>query len=131
MALTGEQFERYSRQLLLPEIGGAGQERLLASTALVVGAGGLGSPALLYLAAAGVGTLVVADGDAVDRSNLGRQVIHDEAAIGTPKPASAAGRIRALNADVGVKELSRLEGPALAAAVAGADVVLELSLIHI
>lgn len=125
MALSDAQFERYSRQLLLPQIGGAGQERLLASSVLVVGAGGLGSPALLYLAAAGVGTLVVADGDVVERSNLGRQVIHDEAAIGMPKPASAAARLRALNPDVGVRELGRLEGPALTQAVTAVDVVVE------
>lgn len=123
--LTPAQVERYSRQLLLPEVGGAGQARLLAARVLVVGAGGLGSPALLYLAAAGVGTLVIADGDAVDRTNLGRQILHDEAAIGRPKTDSARARLTALNPDVRIETLGRLEGPAVAAAVGGSDVVLE------
>jgi molybdopterin/thiamine biosynthesis adenylyltransferase len=125
MPLSDDQLERYSRQILLREIGGRGQERLLAARVLVVGAGGLGSPALLYLAAAGVGRLVVADGDVVDRSNLGRQVIHDEGTLGWPKTDSAEARIHALNPDVHVATMGRLAGAALAAAVAGADVVVE------
>ena len=81
--------ERYSRHLRLPEIGLAGQKRLEAATVLVVGAGGLGSPVAYYLAAAGVGTLRIADDDVVDRSNLQRQILHADARIGAPKVASA------------------------------------------
>lgn len=97
------QLHRYARHIVLPEVGGAGQARLLRSRVLVVGAGGLGSPLLLYLAAAGVGTIGVIDDDVVDRSNLQRQIIHDEAGLGTPKVASAAARIQALNPDVTVE----------------------------
>ena len=89
--------ERYSRHLLLPEIGPEGQERLEASRVLLLGAGGLGSPAAYYLAAAGVGTLRIADPDVVDRSNLQRQILHTEASIGSPKVASASDRLSALN----------------------------------
>ena len=89
--------ERYSRHLLLPEIGLKGQERLQASRVLLLGAGGLGSPAAYYLAAAGVGTLRIADPDVVDRSNLQRQILHTEASIGSPKVASASDRLTALN----------------------------------
>ncbi|MGO1541521.1 MAG: molybdopterin-synthase adenylyltransferase MoeB [Luteimonas sp.] len=89
--------ERYSRHLLLPEIGLQGQERLQSSRVLLLGAGGLGSPAAYYLAAAGVGTLRIADPDVVDRSNLQRQILHTEASIGSPKVASATDRLTALN----------------------------------
>ena len=125
MPLSDEQLERYSRQILLREIGGVGQERLLDRSALVVGAGGLGSPALLYLAAAGVGRLVVADGDVVDRTNLGRQVIHDEGTVGWPKTESAVARVNALNPDVVVEELGRIEDDVLRYAVGDVDVVVE------
>src|SRR5437763_2384117 len=101
-ALDEEQRERYSRHLLIPEIGVAGQERLLEARVLVVGAGGLGSPAALYLAAAGVGTLGIVDDDVVDESNLQRQVLHSTAALGEPKVESAARRVRELNPDVEV-----------------------------
>lgn len=99
-ALTNEQHERYSRQLLLPDVGVAGQLRLLRSRVLVVGAGGLGSPVIMYLAAAGVGTIGIVDDDRVDTSNLHRQVIHDTRSLGEPKAASAARRARDLNPDV-------------------------------
>ena len=89
--------ERYSRHMLLPEIGLEGQQRLQASRVLLLGAGGLGSPAAWYLAAAGVGTLRIADPDVVDRSNLHRQILHTEASIGTPKVQSASERLTALN----------------------------------
>ena len=92
--------ERYSRHVLIPEVGLDGQRRLLESRVLVVGAGGLGSPALLYLAAAGVGRLGFVDDDVVDASNLQRQVLHSTSALGEPKVDSAARRIRALNPDV-------------------------------
>jgi molybdopterin/thiamine biosynthesis adenylyltransferase/rhodanese-related sulfurtransferase len=100
--LTAEQKDRYSRHIKVPEVGEAGQVRLLESKVLLVGAGGLGCPAGLYLAAAGVGTLGVADFDVVDLSNLQRQVLHTNDAVGTPKTESAEKRIRALNPDVKV-----------------------------
>jgi len=97
-----EQLERYARHIILPQVGGKGQRRLLDSRVLVVGAGGLGSPVLLYLAAAGVGKLDIIDFDLVDTSNLQRQVIHHTSDIGRPKAQSAAEAIRALNPDVEV-----------------------------
>ena len=102
--LTAAQRHRYARHLLIPDLGDAGQRRLLAARVLVMGAGGLGSPALLYLAAAGVGHLTIVDDDVVDLTNLQRQVIHDTAGVGTPKAGSAAARVRALNPDVEVGE---------------------------
>ncbi len=103
MNLTDSQIERYSRHLLLPEVGGKGQEKLLAGRVLLVGAGGLGSPAALYLAAAGVGTLGLMDADVVDLSNLQRQIAHATPDIGRPKVDSAAAKIQALNPDVAVR----------------------------
>jgi molybdopterin/thiamine biosynthesis adenylyltransferase/rhodanese-related sulfurtransferase len=100
--LTAEQRDRYSRHLLLNEVGPEGQQKLLDAKVLLLGAGGLGSPTALYLAAAGVGTLGIIDGDVVDRSNLQRQVIHTEDRIGTLKVESAAATIAALNPDVNV-----------------------------
>jgi molybdopterin/thiamine biosynthesis adenylyltransferase/rhodanese-related sulfurtransferase len=94
--------ERYARQLTLPEVGEAGQRRLKESRVLLVGAGGLGSPAALYLAAAGVGHLTLVDDDRVERSNLQRQVLHSDAGTGTPKVESATQALRALNPDVEV-----------------------------
>ncbi|WP_029010767.1 HesA/MoeB/ThiF family protein [Azospirillum halopraeferens] len=103
MDFTDTQLHRYARHIILPEVGGIGQETLLRSRVLVVGAGGLGSPLLLYLAAAGVGTLGIVDDDVVDLSNLQRQVIHDGSTLGHPKVDSAAARIAALNPDVRVE----------------------------
>jgi molybdopterin/thiamine biosynthesis adenylyltransferase/rhodanese-related sulfurtransferase len=100
--LTDAQRDRYSRHLLLPEVGEAGQAKLLGSKVLLLGAGGLGSPAALYLAAAGVGTLGVADPDVVDASNLQRQVLHATSRLGMPKVESAAHALRDLNPDVRV-----------------------------
>jgi len=100
--LDDAQRTRYSRHILIPEIGVVGQSRLLAASVLVVGAGGLGSPAALYLAAAGVGRLGIVDDDLVDESNLQRQVLHSTAALGEPKVESAEQRIRGLNPDVEV-----------------------------
>jgi len=108
LSLDDEQIRRYSRNILLREVGGRGQERLLASKALVIGAGGLGSPAGLYLAAAGVGTIGVADGDVVDLTNLQRQIAHGTADIDRPKTVSIAESIKALNPDVTVKTHLRL-----------------------
>jgi adenylyltransferase/sulfurtransferase len=102
-SFTPEQRRRYSRHLLIPEIGEAGQQRLLDARVLLIGAGGLGSPAALYLAAAGVGTLGIVDGDDVDDSNLQRQIIHTTDRIGAPKAESARDAIAALNPDVTVE----------------------------
>jgi len=99
-AFTDEQLNRYSRHLLLPEVGEVGQAKLLQSRILCLGAGGLGSPAALYLAAAGVGTIGLVDGDVVDESNLQRQIIHGRSSVDRPKVESAAKRIADLNPDV-------------------------------
>ena len=99
---TEEQIRRYARHIILPEVGGIGQEKLLNSKVLVIGAGGLGSPAILYLAAAGVGTIGIVDFDAVDLSNLQRQVIHNTSRVGTPKVESARRTVEELNPDVKV-----------------------------
>lgn len=101
--LTDQQIERYSRHIILAEVGGAGQEKLLSSNVLIVGAGGLGSPAALYLAAAGVGTIGLIDADKVDLTNLQRQIIHFSADVGIEKVTSAEAKINALNPDVTVK----------------------------
>ncbi len=101
-SLTDAQRDRYSRHILLPEVGEVGQAKLLASKVLLLGAGGLGSPAALYLAAAGVGTLGVVDADTVDASNLQRQIIHATSRVGMPKVESAAKTIAELNPDVKV-----------------------------
>lgn len=105
MDFTSEQIERYSRHILLKDVGGAGQRRLLESKVLVVGAGGLGSPIALYLAAAGVGTLGIIDADEVDLSNLQRQVIHHTSDVGRAKVESAARKIAEINPDVTVKPM--------------------------
>jgi molybdopterin/thiamine biosynthesis adenylyltransferase/rhodanese-related sulfurtransferase len=109
--LTAEQRERYSRHLLLDEVGPEGQQKLLDAKVLLLGAGGLGSPAALYLAAAGVGTLGIVDNDEVDVSNLQRQVIHSSERIGVPKVDSAEQTITALNPDVEVKKYPVRLGP--------------------
>ena len=103
MNLSDEQVERYARHLILREIGGAGQQKLLASRVLVVGAGGLGAPLLTYLAAAGIGTIGIVDDDRVALSNLQRQIVHRTADVGRPKVDSAADTIAALNPDVRVE----------------------------
>ncbi|WP_102509800.1 ThiF family adenylyltransferase [Sanguibacter massiliensis] len=118
-ALTGAQAERYARHLVLPEIGAEGQRRLLGARVLVVGAGGLGSPVLLYLAAAGVGTLGIVDDDVVDLSNLQRQVIHGTVDVGRSKVDSAADAVRALNPDVTVVTHDVRLGPDNALAILG------------
>lgn len=118
--------ERYARHLLLPEVGEAGQRRLLASRVLLVGAGGLGSPAAYYLAAAGVGQLRIVDDDAVERSNLQRQILHTEARIGMAKVHSAAAALEALNPGVTVQALqTRLDADNVAALLDGVDVVID------
>jgi sulfur-carrier protein adenylyltransferase/sulfurtransferase len=124
--LTAEQRERYSRHLLLPEVGAEGQQKLLDAKVLLLGAGGLGSPAALYLAAAGVGTLGIVDNDEVDVSNLQRQVIHSSERIGVPKVDSAEQTITALNPDVKVEKYNLRLGPEnIMEVLPGYDVVVD------
>lgn len=126
--LSDEQLLRYSRQILLPGIDVAGQERLLASSVLVLGLGGLGSPVALYLAAAGVGRLVLADGDAVELSNLQRQIIHTGETVGHNKAESAASAIRQRTTDVTVETVPRrLEEADLQALLEGVDLAVDCS----
>ena len=120
------ELNRYARHIVLREVGGPGQKKLKDAKVLVVGAGGLGSPALLYLAAAGVGTIGVVDDDAVDNSNLQRQVIHQDAGIGMPKVHSAAEAMRAQNPFVTVRPYQRrLSEDDAAALIADYDIVLD------
>jgi molybdopterin-synthase adenylyltransferase len=124
--LTDEQLLRYSRHILLPELGIEAQQRLLAAHALVIGAGGLGSPACLYLAASGLGRLTVCDHDAVDLTNLQRQIMHDTASIGVAKVESARRRLAAINPETRVEAVpERVAGARLEALVRDADVVLD------
>ena len=124
--MNDDQLLRYSRQIMLPEFDVAGQEKLLAARVLIVGLGGLGSPAAIYLAAAGVGHLTLADHDDVDLSNLQRQIAHSEATVGQPKVSSAIAGITRLNSTITIEPLAkRLEGADLEAAVQSADLVLD------
>jgi molybdopterin/thiamine biosynthesis adenylyltransferase/rhodanese-related sulfurtransferase len=125
-ALTAEQRDRYSRHLLMPEVGVEGQLKLLESKVLLLGAGGLGSPTALYLAAAGVGTLGIVDNDVVDLSNLQRQVIHTSDRVGVPKVDSAEETIAALNPDVNVvKYPVRIDASNIMEIVEGYDVIVD------
>jgi len=125
-SLTAEQRERYSRHLLLPEVGMDGQQKLLDARVLLLGAGGLGSPAALYLAAAGVGTLGIVDNDEVDLSNLQRQVIHSSERIGVHKVDSAEQTINALNPDVKVEKYPvRLGADNIVEIISGYDVIVD------
>lgn len=122
------QLERYSRHLLLPEIDFAGQQRLMDASVLVIGAGGLGSPAAMYLAASGVGRLALADHDHVDLGNLQRQILHGTADVGRPKTESGRDRLLAINPEVRVETVTtRLGHEAMEREAAGADVVLDAS----
>ena len=122
--LSDDDVERYSRQLILVGVGEAGQHRLAAASILLVGAGALGSPVLQYLAAAGVGRMEVWDGDVVERSNLNRQPLHDEAGVGRPKAESAAAAALRVNSTVRVTGVARrLLVESVAAAVRGRTVV--------
>jgi molybdopterin/thiamine biosynthesis adenylyltransferase/rhodanese-related sulfurtransferase len=124
--LTAEQKQRYSRHLLVPEVGEAGQTKLLASKVLLVGAGGLGSPAGLYLAAAGVGTIGLVDSDVVDLSNLQRQILHTNDSVGKPKTESGERTLRALNPDVKVvRHDLRLDSSNIMDVIAPYDVILD------
>ncbi|TIT02643.1 ThiF family adenylyltransferase, partial [Mesorhizobium sp.] len=126
IALTDEELERYARHIVLPEIGGAGQQRLKRARVLVIGAGGLGAPVLEYLAAAGVGTLGIVDDDSVSLSNLQRQVIHGTETVGMAKTDSAKAAIARINPNVAVElhnlRLTADNAPAL---VARYDIVVD------
>lgn len=124
--LTPEELERYARHIILPEIGGAGQQRLKRARVLVVGAGGLGAPVLQYLAAAGVGTIGIVDDDTVSLSNLQRQIIHDTPSVGMPKAASAAAAIARLNPHVRIETCdTRLTAGNARETVATFDVIVD------
>ncbi|OFZ71158.1 MAG: molybdopterin biosynthesis protein MoeB [Betaproteobacteria bacterium RBG_16_58_11] len=126
--MNDQQLLRYSRHILLNEIGMEGQAKLLAAHALVIGAGGLGSPIVLYLAAAGVGRITLCDNDQVDLTNLQRQIAHPSAALGMNKAESAAQSARAINPTVKITALTqRIAGELLNELVASADVVLDAS----
>src|SRR6202451_2931478 len=125
-SLTAEQRDRYSRHLLLPEVGAEGQQKLLDAKVLLLGAGGLGSPTALYLAAAGVGTLGIVDDDVVDLFNPPRQGIQQTARVGTPKVDSAEESIRALNPDVNVvKYQTRIDASNIMEIIDGYDVIVD------
>ena len=126
--MNDDQLLRYSRHILLDEIGVEGQTRLLGSHALVIGAGGLGSPVALYLGTAGVGRITLVDDDTVDLTNLQRQIAHNLARVGQPKADSARQTIHAINPDVQVLPVTkRADAAWLDAAVQGADVVIDCS----
>ena len=126
--MNDRELLRYSRHILLPQIGIEGQARLSAARALVLGAGGLGSPAALYLASAGIGTLALADADTVDLTNLQRQILHRTAAVGAPKVVSGAATLADISPECRVLHLQeRLGGDRLDEEVAAADVVLDCS----
>jgi len=126
--MNDEQLLRYSRHILLPEIGVEGQQRLLAASALVIGAGGLGSPAAIYLAAAGVGTITLADGDTVDLTNLQRQILHTTESVGKSKAVSGREALAKINPEVRVAPLQRrLTEFELDPLVADSSVVLDCS----
>lgn len=126
MEFSPEEIERYARHLVLPEVGGPGQQRLKRARVLVIGAGGLGAPVIQYLAAAGVGTLGVVDNDMVSLSNLQRQVIHDTGMVGAPKVHSAAAAVGRINPHVAfVPHQLRIDAGNAGALVAGYDLVLD------
>ena len=126
--MKDEQLLRFRRQIMLPEMDVAGQQKLVDATVLIVGMGGLGCPAAMYLAAAGVGHLIIADDDTVELTNLQRQIAHEHRNLGESKVSSAQASLRGLNPDVCVTQIDkRLEGESLNQAVSGADVVVDAS----
>ena len=126
MSLTDEQLDRYARHIILKEIGGAGQQALLGATVVTIGAGGIGSPAIQYLAAAGVGRLRVIDDDVVDLSNLQRQTLFGTADIGRPKAEVAAEHVAAMNPDVVVEPVTvRIDADTADSLLTDADLILD------
>ncbi|MDO8412338.1 MAG: HesA/MoeB/ThiF family protein, partial [Gallionellaceae bacterium] len=126
--MNDQQLLRYSRHILLPEIGIEGQQKLLRAHALIIGAGGLGCPAALFLAASGVGTLTICDGDTVDLTNLQRQILHRTSSIGLNKTASARATLAEINPDIHLIPLpERADQNRLLELAAQADVVLDCS----
>jgi molybdopterin/thiamine biosynthesis adenylyltransferase len=126
MKLSEKQKQRYNRNILLSEVGVAGQMRLLRSKVLIIGIGGLGSPVSLYLAAAGVGSLTLADGDVVDESNLQRQLLHFTSDVGRPKVESAAEKLASLNPGIAIRYFQEyLFGESLVQAINGHDFVID------
>jgi molybdopterin-synthase adenylyltransferase len=124
--MKDEQLLRYSRQIMLPEMDVAGQQKLIDATVLIVGMGGLGCPAAMYLAAAGVGHLIIADDDVVELTNLQRQVAHSQSMIGEPKVISAQQALLGLNPDLKITALQkRLVGESLSDAIGRADIVVD------
>jgi molybdopterin/thiamine biosynthesis adenylyltransferase len=124
--MKDEQLLRYSRQIMLPQMDVAGQQKLIDATVLIVGMGGLGCPAAMYLAAAGVGHLIIADDDLVELTNLQRQVAHSQSMIGEPKVVSAQQTLLGLNPDLKITALQkRLEGSELGEAVGQADLIVD------
>ncbi len=128
MKFTDQQIERYSRNIILPEIGGKGQEKLLKSKVLVIGAGGLGSPVIFYLAAAGIGNIGIVDSDKVELSNLQRQIIHTQKDLNKDKSVSAKEKVNMLNSDVKVITYSlRLTSKNIMDIIADYDIVVDCS----
>lgn len=126
--LSDSQLLRYSRQIMLPQLDVAGQEKLLSASVLVVGLGGLGSPVAMYLAAAGIGRLMLADFDQVDHTNLQRQIVHCEESVGELKTASAEKRLRSLNADIKIETYAvSVDGELLKKLMSNVDVVVDCS----
>lgn len=126
--MNDDQLLRYSRHILLPELGVEGQEKILAARVLMIGAGGLGSPAAFYLAAAGVGRITLVDSDTVDMTNLQRQILHTDASVGRNKVDSGKATLARMNPQVEVIAVNeRLDGEAMSARVAAADIVLDCS----
>jgi len=126
MQFTDEQIERYSRQIILPEVGGKGQEKLLNSKVLLIGCGGLGSPCAYYLAAGGVGTIGLVDSDRVELNNLQRQIVHFTDDVGKPKTLSASEKLRKLNPDVNViTHHTRLTSANILDVIKGYDIVID------
>ncbi len=126
MQLTEQEIQRYSRQIILNEMGGKGQLKLLTAKVLLIGAGGLGSPAALYLAAAGIGTIGLVDGDVVDLSNLQRQVMHSTATVGMPKVESGRKTLAAINPEITIKAYHQnVDSDNILALVSQFDIVLD------
>ncbi|ANY17839.1 HesA/MoeB/ThiF family protein [Bordetella pseudohinzii] len=124
--MNDQQLLRYARHILLDDLGIEGQERFLAAKVLIIGAGGLGSPAALYLATAGIGHITLVDDDIVELSNLQRQILHTTASLGRPKAESGRDMLAAFNPEIEVQaRVERLQGEAMAQAVAAADIVLD------